>query len=99
MLQYFFLPAIVLAFLVRVVYNIYRPGISHIPGPWICKITDAYRVYRAWRGDAFLWWQELQSQYGNLVRIGPNTILDCEQGDMQKVFGFKEDYEKVGLLE
>jgi hypothetical protein len=93
---HFLIPtAIVFAIVVRVIYNAYRPGISDIPGPWICKYTDGYRMYRAWRGDNHLWLQELRAKYGELVRIGPNVILDSERGEFQKVFGFKEDYEKV----
>ena len=95
MLHFLIAPAIVLAIVARIVYNIYRSGISDIPGPWICKLTDAYRTYRTWRGDAFLWYQQLHAEYGSLVRIGPNTILDSEHGEFQRVFGFKEDYEKV----
>ena len=95
MLHLFIAPAIALAIVARLIYNFYRPGISKIPGPFFCKLTDAYRTYRVWRGDAHLWYPELRSKYGNLVRIGPKTILDSEQGEFQRVFGFKTDYEKV----
>jgi hypothetical protein len=88
-------PAIVFAIVARIVYNIYRPGLSNIPGPFLCKITDAYRAYRVWRGDAHEWFQQLREEYGPLVRIGPNMIFDCEHGDPHKVLGFKGDYKKV----
>lgn len=89
------IPAIVIAVVAKLLYNVFQPGLSHIPGPLICKFTDAYRAYRNWRGDAHLWYQKLQVQYGDLVRVGPNTVLDAEHGDVQRVFGFKEDYAKV----
>jgi hypothetical protein len=98
MLHFLIAPAVVFAIIARLLYNVYRPGISGIPGPWICKFTDAYRAYRSWRGDAHLWYPELKAQYGNLVRIGPNTILDSEHGEFHKVFGFKEDYQKVRTI-
>lgn len=93
---HFLIPLAIVVYLVsRAFYNYFRPGISHIPGPFICKFSDAYRTYRAKRGDQHLWLMSLHQKYGNLVRIGPNTVLDSEQGEYQRVFGFKEDYEKV----
>jgi hypothetical protein len=96
MLQYLILPAIIFLALSRLLYNaFFRPGVSDIPGPWICKFTNLYRTYRAWKGDGHIWYQELKAEYGDLVRIGPNVILDSEHGEFQRVFGFKEDYIKV----
>ncbi|KAE9991893.1 hypothetical protein EG327_010680 [Venturia inaequalis] len=76
------------------IYNSFKPGIRDLPGPWLAKYTDLLRVYWAWKGDAWITFQRLKKEYGNAVRVGPNTILLSEQGQFDKILGFKEDFAK-----
>lgn len=84
-----------LALIFRAIYTAFKPGVRDIPGPWLAKYTDFLRVYWAWKGDPWITYRKLKKQYGNAVRIGPNTILLSEQGQFDKILGFKEDFIKV----
>ena len=86
------------ALIFRAIYTSYKPGIRDLPGPWLAKYTDLLRVYWAWKGDPWITYQRLKKQYGNTVRIGPNAILLSEQGQYDKILGFKEDFTKVIYL-
>lgn len=87
-----------LAFIFRAIYTSLKPGVRDLPGPWLAKYTDLLRVYWAWKGDPWITYQKLKKKYGNAVRIGPNAILLSEQGQFDKILGFKEDFTKVVRL-
>ena len=87
-----------LALIFQAIYTSYKPGVRDLPGPWLAKYTDFLRVYWAWKGDPWITYRKLKKQYGNAVRIGPNAILLSEQGQFDKILGFKEDFIKVSSL-
>jgi hypothetical protein len=84
-----------LAFILRAIYMSYQPGVRDLPGPFLARYTNWLRVYWAWKGDPWITYRNLKKQYGNAVRIGPNAILLSEQGQFDKILGFKEDFIKV----
>lgn len=73
-------------------------GLEHIPGPFIAKYTDAWRAYKAWNFNHFKGGVNYQTQllgkYGDVVRIGPNTVLVLDPEAINSVLGFKERLEK-----
>lgn len=48
--------------------------LRHIPGPFFAKFTNFQRVYWVKTKRAHLILQEAHEKYGELVRIGPNTV-------------------------
>ena len=53
----------------------YRAGLGHIPGPFLARFTDLYRLVATWRagrmGDFLV---PLHEKYGDVVRIGPRSV-------------------------
>ncbi|TID14100.1 pisatin demethylase / cytochrome P450 monooxygenase [Venturia nashicola] len=84
--------------ILRLIHNSSKPGVRDLPGPWLAKYTDLLRVYWAWKGDSWITFQRLKKEYGNAVRIGPNTIMLSEQGQFDKILGFKEDFVKSDAM-
>src|ERR1700744_3756676 len=48
--------------------------LSSVPGPFVASITDLWRFYLAHTGQLGETLNQLHSQYGSFVRIGPNTV-------------------------
>lgn len=89
------------ALIVRVL-NSQRAQLDHIPGPFLAKYTDLWRVFHAWRAPVYKGLENYQMRlvktYGDIVRIGPNTVLVNDPDAAHLVLGFKERLEKVGSM-
>nr|BAK09371.1 cytochrome P450 [Postia placenta] len=48
------------------------------PGPFLCKISKLWLVYMTSRGKLHLYFHELHSRYGPIVRVGPNELSTTE---------------------
>jgi hypothetical protein len=83
------------AWITQIIYTAYKPNLRNVPGPWLAKFTNLWRVYYAWRGDYTETLRKLHRQYGDVVRVGPNCVLLSGKGQMEKILGFKEDFPKV----
>ena len=93
--------AAALGVLLVVLYHVVRSKqyhLDHIPGPFLAQYTDAWRAYKAWRFNHFKdgvnYQTELLGKYGDVVRIGPNTVLVLDPEAINSVLGFKERLEK-----
>jgi hypothetical protein len=82
----------------RILYTAYKPNLREVPGPWLAKFTNLWRVYYAWRGDYPETLRKLHRQYGDLVRIGPNCVLLSGKGQFERILGFKEDFPKASQI-
>lgn len=76
-----------------------RKGLEHIPGPSIARYTDAWRAYKAWslsgHDDGSTYQSNLLGKYGDVIRIGPSTVLVQDPEAINSVLGFKERLEKA----
>jgi hypothetical protein len=84
---------------VHLVRTALKPGVRDVPGPFLAKFTDLFRAYYAYQGILFKKIQEWQKQYGNYVRIGPNTILVSESDVFQEALGARKEFPKVRRLQ
>jgi hypothetical protein len=82
-------------FLLYTLTTAYKPSLRNIPGPFLAKFTNLWRMYYVWRGDFHITVRDWHRKYGDLIRIGPNAVLLSQRGQYEKVFGFKEDFIKV----
>lgn len=97
--------ALLACFSVLVVYHVVqsrRAQLDEIPGPFLARYTNAWRCYQAWRYNHFQVDVNYQSKligvYGDIVRIGPNTVLVLDPEAINTVLGFKERLEKVSFF-
>ncbi|KAL9079843.1 MAG: hypothetical protein Q9157_001299 [Trypethelium eluteriae] len=68
--------------------------LRHIPGPRSAALSNLVR--RSWvkTGDAHHIHTNLHRQYGPVVRYGPNAIMVSDPGAIEKIYGFKNRFEK-----
>lgn len=87
----------VVALAARLLYNKYGTGLNHIPGPALASFSNFYRfaVARGYRSER--WHIELHKQYGDLVRIGPRTVICSNNKAAKKIYALNAGFIKVGL--
>ncbi len=88
----------VVAILLYHVIKSKQARLDHIPGPFLAKYTDAWRAYKAWKTNHYAGGNNYQTQligkYGDVVRVGPNTVLVLDPEAANTVLGFRERLEK-----
>ena len=91
--------AILLAVVAYLVVQSKQAGLDDIPGPWLAKYTDAWRAYNAWRyyRSDMNYQRRAFKKYGDIIRIGPKTVLVSDPEAINTVLGFKTRLEKVSL--
>ncbi|KAI8962810.1 cytochrome P450 [Daldinia sp. FL1419] len=78
-----------------VIYRLFFHPLAKYPGPFIAKITDAYQLYHAWRGDRHLEFWRLHEKYGKVVRFGPNSVSFNSNTALKEIYGFKSNVRKA----
>lgn len=81
--------------LANLLYNRFRPGLRHIPGPELAKYTRLWRLYNVFKGNAHITAIGLHRKHGSLVRIGPNHVSVGDPKEIQKIYGLKTGFTKV----
>lgn len=88
----------IVALVARLLFNKYGTGLNHIPGPFFASFTDFYRlsVARGYRPER--WHIQLHAQYGDLVRIGPQTVLCSSNQGAKKIYALNAGFVKVCIV-
>ena len=60
----------------------------------LAKITDWYNVYHAWKGDRHLELWRIHQTYGDVVRLGPNSVSINTATALKDIYGFKANVKK-----
>lgn len=71
--------------------------LSQIPGPFIAKFTDLWRLLKVKRGDSHDTYLVLHEQYGDLVRIGPNCVSISKPDAIPMIYGIQKGFIKSGF--
>lgn len=72
--------------------------LRHIPGPFFAKFTNFQRVYWVKTKRAHLILQEAHEKYGELVRIGPNTVSIHNPELIPTIYTARIGFPKVSAL-
>lgn len=69
--------------------------LKDIPGPFIAKFTDLWRLFDYWKHTQIKSHQELHENLGPAVRIGPNMVSLSDPALLKTVYSIRGDYVKV----
>ncbi len=96
---YYALLVLVSACLVIAVLRSRAAGIEHIPGPFLAKYTDALRAYMAFKysGREVNLYMKLHEKYGDVVRIGPQSVSVLDPRAVSVIYNVKARLSKVCL--
>ncbi|KAL2130086.1 hypothetical protein VTI74DRAFT_6924 [Chaetomium olivicolor] len=78
-----------------VVYRLFFHPLAKYPGPFLAKLTDAYMLYYAWKGDRHLEFWRLHEKYGKFVRFGPNSLSVNSNTALKEIYGFRANVRKA----
>ncbi len=86
------LAAIVIATFVR---NYLNKGFSKYPGPFLSNFTDAWRFFSVLSGKSQLTLRTLHDRYGDIVRLGPNSLSFSSPEALKAIYGLNVRLTKV----
>lgn len=75
--------------------NYLTPGASSVPGPFLAKITNLWRLIDVAKGHAEVTHHNLHQRYGDYVRLGPNVVSVRDLDALKIIYGINKGYNKV----
>jgi hypothetical protein len=84
-------------FLIRMISNRFKKGLSSIPGPTLAKYTDLWKLHDVWQGQPHRTAIALHQKYGDLVRLAPNDVSVGDPRAIAELYGLAKSYVKVTL--
>ncbi len=83
------------------IVNSKKARLSHIPGPFLARYTNAWSLYIAWKcvnhANRTVVQQKLQARYGDVVRTGPRSVTVLDPAAVSVIYGVRSKLDKVGL--
>jgi hypothetical protein len=79
----------------HLLYNKLGTGLNHIPGPFWAGFSDFYRLCIVWGRRPERWHIQLHTKYGDIVRIGPRTVICSSNKAAKKIYALNAGYVKV----
>lgn len=85
----------VTALIARLLYNKYRSGLIHVPGPSFADFKDFDRLDVARRYHTKRWHIRLHQQHGDFVRIGPRAVLCSSNRAAERIYAVNAGFKLV----
>ncbi|KAI0405100.1 cytochrome P450 [Xylaria palmicola] len=79
------------AWLIR---NRYYTGLNAYPGPFIASLTDLWRLWDVWGRQSETTHRQLHAKYGDVVRLGPNTLSFADPKALKTIYGLNKGFIK-----
>jgi len=86
--------SVAVAWLLR---NRFNNGLSKYPGPFLASITDWWRFIDVYGQRPEVTHRALHKKYGDVVRLGPNTLSFSDPKALKSIYGLNKGYVKVCL--
>ncbi|KAF8896562.1 cytochrome P450 [Infundibulicybe gibba] len=61
--------------------------LSKYPGPVVCKVTKFWFAFISLGGKQHIYYSQLHSKYGDIVRVGPNELSICNATAVAPLMG------------
>jgi hypothetical protein len=87
------LGAIVLV--VQYVVAYLKSPLKTIPGPFLAKFSNIWRFYNHYGQTHIETQKELHKKYGDVVRLGPNTVSVADAGLLKTIYSTRGTFLKV----
>ncbi|KAK5673723.1 hypothetical protein LTR17_027888, partial [Elasticomyces elasticus] len=76
-----------------------RPGLRSIPGPFLAKFTDFWRLYKVWNWTFKEDLPALHKKYNApLIRIGPQLLSCSDARAVHLIYGFQSEFKKSEMV-
>jgi hypothetical protein len=91
----FILPTTVVLWLLR---NKYRNGFNKYPGHPLAGYTNFWRFFDALGRSPEKTHIQLHRRYGDIVRLGPNTLSFADPKAVKTIYGLNKGFVKVNIF-
>lgn len=72
--------------------------LRRIPGPFLAKFTNLWRLFDVWGGRVELTHQLLHEKYGSAVRIGPDLVSLSDPTLLRTIYDSRGTFLKVDKI-
>ncbi|KAH9907510.1 cytochrome P450 [Xylariomycetidae sp. FL2044] len=93
-IAHYWLPITISAILAWLVRNRYHNGLNKYPGPFLASLTDLWRMWDVYGQRPELTHQRLHAQYGDVVRLGPNSLSFADPKALKTIYGLNKGFVK-----
>ncbi|KAI8163998.1 Cytochrome P450 monooxygenase andK [Colletotrichum sp. SAR 10_70] len=83
--------SLIVAWLVK---NHYNNGLNKYPGPFLASLTDWWRFFDVKGQRPEVTHQKLHQKYGDVVRLGPNTLSFADPAALKTIYGLNKGFVK-----
>ena len=93
------LPIVFVAGIAYYLVSVYlKNGLNRYPGPLLAKFTNLWYLLDVRTNLHCFHLTELHKKYGDIVRIGPNTLSIASIDYIPRVYGTRDEFLKVCAL-
>ncbi|PQE07773.1 cytochrome P450 protein [Rutstroemia sp. NJR-2017a BVV2] len=85
------LTTIVVAYLLK---NYLNRGLNKYPGPLLASFTDWWRFFDVYKRRSEITHQKLHAKYGDVVRLGPNSLSFANPKALKTIYGLNKGFVK-----
>lgn len=75
--------------------NRYHNGLNKYPGPLLASLTDWWRFWDVYGQRPEVTHRALHKKYGDVVRLGPNTLSFSDPRALKSIYGLNKGFIKV----
>lgn len=79
------------------VKNRYQNRLDKYPGPFLASITDWWRLLDVYGRRSEVTHRALHKKYGEVVRLGPNTLSFSNPQALKTIYGLNKGFNKVSF--
>lgn len=72
-----------------------RSPLKGIPGPFVAKFSNIWRFYSHYRQTHIETQKALHDKYGDVVRLGPNTVSVADASLLKTIYSTRGTFVKV----
>ncbi|KAL7622225.1 hypothetical protein AAE478_007728 [Parahypoxylon ruwenzoriense] len=90
----FWLPITISVILAWLVKNRYHNGLNKYPGPFLASLSDLWRLRDVYGQRPELTHQKLHAKYGDVVRLGPNSLSFADPKALKSIYGLNKGFVK-----
>jgi len=90
-----FFSALILYWILWIVYARTLHPLSRIPGPWLASVSRSWYMLQIVRGDMEQTQRRLHLKYGPLIRIAPNEIACAAPDAIKKIYRTQNALDKT----
>ncbi|KAI1867319.1 uncharacterized protein JN550_007050 [Neoarthrinium moseri] len=94
LLTQYWLPISVSVIVLWLVKNRFNNGLHKYPGPFLASLTDWWRFCDVYGQRPEVTHQKLHARYGDVVRLGPNTLSFADPKALKTIYGLNKGFLK-----